>query len=81
LAKEARPEAQPAEALDGWWHFFAFLRGEAELAEDCARAERSLAASNEPAEQQRLIRLTQARNALRAGEVGLGGAAGADSGL
>ena len=74
LAKEAKPEAQPAEALDGWWHFFAFLRGEAELAEDCARAERSLAANNDPAEQQRLIRLTQARNALRAGEVGLGGA-------
>ena len=73
LAKEARPEAQPAEALDGWWHFFAFLRGEAELAEDCARAERSLVASNDPAEQQRLIRLTQARAALRAGEAGLNG--------
>ncbi len=78
LAKEARPEAQPAEALNAWWHFFAFLRGEAELAEDCARAERSLAANNDPAEQQRLIRLTQARAALRAGEVGLGG--GADAG-
>ena len=74
LAKEARPEAQPAEALDGWWHFFAFLRGEAELAEDCARAERSLVATNDPAEQQRLIRLTQARAALRAGEAGLNGA-------
>jgi len=74
LAKEARPEAQPAEALDGWWHFFAFLRGEAELAEDCARAERSRAANNDRAEQQRLIRLTQARAALRAGEAGLGGA-------
>ena len=77
LAKEARPEAQPAEALDGWWHFFAFLRGEAELAEDCARAERSLVASNDPAEQQRLIRLTQARAALRAGEAGLNGAGAA----
>ena len=44
LAEEARPEAQPAEALDGWWHFFAFLRGEAELAEDRAEAERSLVA-------------------------------------
>jgi hypothetical protein len=38
--------------------------GEAELAEDCARAERSLAANNDPAEQQRLIRLTQARAPL-----------------
>ena len=77
LAKEARSEAQPAEALDGWWHFFAFLRGEAELAEDCARAERSLVADNDPVEQQRLIRLTQARAALRAGEAGLNGAGAA----
>ena len=77
LAKEARPEAQPAEALDGWWHFFAFLRGEAELAEDCARAERSLVADNDPVEQQRLIRLTQARAALRAGEAGRNGAGAA----
>ena len=77
LAKEARSEAQPAEALDGWWHFFAFLRGEAELAEDCARAERSLVANNDPVEQQRLIRLTQARAALRAGEAGLNGAGAA----
>jgi hypothetical protein len=44
-------------------------------------AERSLAANNDPVEQQRLIRLTQAWDALRAGEVGLGGAADANSGL
>jgi DNA primase len=72
LAKAARLEAQPAEALDGWWHFFAFLRGEADLAQDCARAEQSLIATNDPAEQRRLIRLTEARAALRGGETGLG---------
>jgi hypothetical protein len=55
--------------------------GRSGLAEDCARAERSLAANNDPVEQQRLIRLTQAWDALRAGEVGLGGAADANSSL
>jgi DNA primase len=77
LAKESRPDAQPAEALAAWWHFFALLRGDAELAEDCARAERNLAATNDPAAQRRLIHLTEARAALRGGEIGLG--AGADS--
>src|SRR3712207_6603209 len=71
LSKEARPEAQPAEALNAWWHFFEFLRGGAELAEDCAGAEQSFIATNDPAEQQKLIRFTQARAALRAGETGL----------
>ena len=66
----ARPEAQPAEALDGWWHFFGLLRGEAELVEDRARAEQSLIATNDPAAQQRLIRLTEALAALRGGETG-----------
>jgi DNA primase len=70
LAMAARPEAQPAEALDGWWHFFGLLRGEAELVEDRARAEQSLIATNDPAAQQRLIRLTEALAALRGGETG-----------
>ena len=77
LAKEAGPDAQPAEALAAWWHFFALLRGEAELSEDCAQAERLLAATNDPAAERRLKHLTEARLALRGGEIGLG--TGADS--
>ncbi|MBD0271350.1 MAG: DNA primase [Acetobacteraceae bacterium] len=77
LAKEARPDTQPAEALAAWWHFFALLRGEAELSEDCAQAERHLAATNDPAAERRLKHLTEARLALRSGEIGLG--TGADS--
>ena len=72
LAKEARPDTQPAEALAAWWHFFALLRGEAELSEDCARAERHLADTNDPAAERRLKHLTEARLALRSGEIGLG---------
>ncbi|CAA9229423.1 MAG: DNA primase [uncultured Acetobacteraceae bacterium] len=74
LAAAAQAEAQPADALDGWWHFFGLLRGEAELAEDRARAEQSLVATNDPAAQQRLIRLTEALVALRGGETGRGAA-------
>jgi DNA primase len=77
LTKAAAPDAQPADAMDGWWHFFGLLRGEAELAEDRAEAERSLVATNDPAAQQRLIRLTEALALLRGGETGR--AAEADS--
>ena len=68
LPLEARPEAQPKEALDGWWHFFGYLRGEDELSRDRAEAQRMLAETNDPAAQQRLIRLTEALAALRRGE-------------
>ena len=68
LPEAARAEAQPKEALDGWWHFFGFLRGEAALVEDRAAAERALVETNDPQAQQRLIRLTEALVALRCGE-------------
>jgi DNA primase len=64
----AGPEAQPKEVLDAWWHFFGLLRGEAELAEDRESARKTLAETNDPAAQQRLIRLTEALGALRRGE-------------
>jgi DNA primase len=64
----AGPEAQPKEVLDAWWHFFGLLRGEAELAEDREAARKALAETNDPAAQQRLIRLTEALGALRRGE-------------
>ena len=69
LCAAAHPAAQPNEALDGWWHFFGLLRGEAELVEDRAEAQRVLVETNDPIAQQRLIRLQEALNALRGGEV------------
>ena len=68
LAAAAHPEAQPMEALVGWWHFFGLLRGEAELAADQAEARRALIETNDPAAEQRLVRLTEALRSLRAGE-------------
>jgi len=64
----ARPEAQPGEAEDGFWHFFLRLRGEGALLEDQREALRVLAETNDPGAQQRLIRLTEALAALRSGE-------------
>jgi DNA primase len=68
LPAAAQPDAQPKEALDTWWHFFGLLRGEAELVEDRQAALRALADTNDPAAQQRLIRLSEALSALRRGE-------------
>jgi DNA primase len=69
LPPEARPGSQPKEALDAFWQIFGFLRGEAELAGDVQAAEAAFAASNDPADQARLIRLREALGALRRGEV------------
>jgi DNA primase len=68
LPAAARPDAQPGEALDAWWHFFGLLRGEAELRADQAAARQALAETNDAAAQRRLIRLSQALEALRRGE-------------
>jgi DNA primase len=72
LPAAALPDAQPKEALDGWWHFFGLLRGEAELRADQAEAERAWTGSRDPEDQgralRRLIRLRSAINALRRGE-------------
>lgn len=68
LPLEARPGAQPKEALDAFWQIYGFLRGEAELAEDARAAQRAFAATNDMAAQNRLIRLTEALDALRRGE-------------
>jgi len=74
LPLAARPDAQPKEALDGWWHFFGLLRGEAELLEDQAAAERAWTDSTDPDGQERalrrLVRLRTAISALRRGEWG-----------
>jgi DNA primase len=72
LAHAATPEALPVEVLDGWWHFFGLLRGEAALQRDRAEAERQLIETNDPVAQQRLIRLSEAIVELREGGRGAG---------
>nr|WP_314074375.1 DNA primase [uncultured Roseococcus sp.] len=69
LPQEAGPGGQPKEALDAFWQFFGFLRGEAELAEDARAAREAFEAQGDVATQTRLIRLTEALDALRRGEV------------
>ena len=69
LPREAGPGGQPKEALDAFWQFFGFLRGEAELAEDARAARNAFEAQGDLASQTRLIRLTEALDALRRGEV------------
>ncbi|MFH5924861.1 DNA primase [Roseomonas xinghualingensis] len=71
LPREASPDALPGETLDGWWHFFGFLRGEGALVEDLVAAGRDLVAANDAAAQARVIRLSQALSDLRRGETGL----------
>ncbi|TCH97884.1 DNA primase [Roseococcus sp. SYP-B2431] len=68
LPREAGPGGQPKEALDAFWQFFGFLRGEAELAEDARAAREAFEAQGDLATQTRLIRLTEALDALRRGE-------------
>jgi DNA primase len=75
LPMEATAAAQPAEAANGWWHFFGYLRGEADLIEDKREAERLLVEHNDPGAQQRLIRLTEALDTLRRGDAAMGDAA------
>jgi DNA primase len=70
LPLAASAEAQPAEVLDGWWHFFGLLRGETELREDQAAARQALADTNDETAQRRLIRLTEALDARRRGDWG-----------
>jgi DNA primase len=67
LCDAAAPDAQPREALDGFWHYFGLLRGEAALIADRAEALHRLAETNDPLAQQRLIRLTEALTTLRRG--------------
>ncbi|WP_376088292.1 DNA primase [Roseomonas sp. CCTCC AB2023176] len=68
LPAAARRDAQPGEALSGWWHFFGLLRGEADLVGDQRAAARTLAETNDPAAEARLRHLTEALLALRQGE-------------
>jgi DNA primase len=68
-------EALPGEVEEGFWHFFLRLRGEAELIEDQQEARQTLAETNDPSAQRRLILVTEALDAIRRGE-GATGASG-----
>lgn len=70
LPAEARPEAQPAEALGAFWQIFGYMRGEAELVEDRDRAVAAWRESNDAAALTRLTGLVSALDALRRGESG-----------
>jgi DNA primase len=76
MPKGARADAQPAETLEAWWHFFAGLRGEKELLEDLRAAQDAAAQALREGRDGdarrysvRQIRLGLAINALRRGEV------------
>ncbi len=69
LAGCASPDAMPAEAEAGWWHFFG-LMNPIGLDEEVAAAMRDLGQRTDSALQRRLVTLVEARNALRRGEAG-----------
>lgn len=70
LPEEARPTAQPADALAAFWQLYGFLRGPEELEADRREAQAELVATNSPAAERRLVRLSEALGALRRGEPG-----------
>ena len=69
LAACASPDAMPAEAEAGWWHFFG-LMNPIRLDEEVSAAARELAIRTSAVLQRRLITLVEARNALRQGDLG-----------
>lgn len=73
LPAAARPEAQPAEVVAAWWHFYALLRGKDALIEDRRLALEDWIATNDPAAERRAYRLKEALDAVQRGETGLDG--------
>ncbi|MDW8397320.1 MAG: DNA primase [Acetobacteraceae bacterium] len=70
LPAAARPgaDAQPAEAVDAWWHFAGLLRGEATLLADLEAARERWLATGRAEDGERFQRLARLREALRRGE-------------
>ena len=68
LAGCAAPEAMPAEAEAGWWHFFG-LMNPVRLEAEVAAAMADFARNAGSAQERRLIALCAARNALRQGDM------------
>jgi DNA primase len=66
----AAPDASPAEAEAGWWHFFGLMHRD-RLEDELRAASRDFATRADHAAQRRLEALATAREALRRGEDGL----------
>ena len=66
----AQPDAQPADAEAGWWHYFGLMHP-GRLEEEVAAATRDLARRWDHVAHRRLTVLCTARNALRQGEQGM----------
>ncbi len=65
----AAPDAQLADAEEGWWHFFGLMNPQ-QLEQEVAAARRDFTLRPDEAAQRRLITLCRAREALRRGEPG-----------
>ncbi len=68
LPAAARADALPGEVEEGFWHFFARLGGEAGLREQQQEALAVLIATNDPAAELRLKRLSEQLEAVRRGD-------------
>jgi DNA primase len=66
----AAPDASPAEAEAGWWHFFGLMHRD-RLEDELRAASRDFATRADHAAQRRLEALATAREALRRGEDGM----------
>ena len=64
-----RPDAMPAEAEAGWWHFFGLMHRD-RLEEEVAAASRAFVEQSSAVAERRLVALLGARDALRRGEQG-----------
>ncbi|MFC0409254.1 DNA primase [Roseomonas elaeocarpi] len=73
LPAAAGPDAQPAEVLGAWWHFYALLRGKDTLIEDRRQALQEWIETNDPAAERRAYRLKEALDAVQRGDTGLDG--------
>ncbi|RVT98716.1 DNA primase [Rhodovarius crocodyli] len=69
----ARKEAQPAETLECFWHFFARLRGDGPLREDLEAAQQAATRAPSAETQRRVTLLKEALDAFGRGETGSGG--------
>jgi DNA primase len=70
LPECAAPDAMPAEAEEGWWHFFGLMHRD-RLDQEVAQAIRAFERHPDQAAQRRLISLRTAQEALNRGEQGM----------
>ena len=70
----AAPDAQPADAVEGWWHFFGLMNPQ-RLEAEVAKARHDFQTRWDQASQRRLTALAAALHALRQGETSMESAA------